>query len=247
MPSKDLCMTCHEEIDREPGRPREATVEWFTEWSSFTKQSEEIRFSHEAHAKTDCRACHAAIPGTRMSMAECVSCHAKDDCATCHEEIRRDRPPPSHVRLWSELHGACSRKADADCSLCHSNDACIACHQTKMPRDHDNFWRVRGHGVAAQIDRERCRTCHQSDACIACHEETSPRSHVGDWGNRHCFGCHVPLRSSESCFVCHRTTPGHDLAPPKPAWHTPSMDCRSCHATTLRHPDNGDDCNACHR
>jgi predicted CxxxxCH...CXXCH cytochrome family protein len=75
-------------------------------------------------------------------------------------------------------------------------------------------------------------------------------SHTAGWDcprNRHCNGCHVPLQTSGSCFVCHKSTPGHDAAPSMPAWHNPGFNCRSCHAASLKHPDNGDSCLTCHR
>jgi hypothetical protein len=57
----------------------------------------------------------------------------------------------------------------------------------------------------------------------------------------------VPLQG-DSCFVCHKGTPSHLMAAPKPPNHSPAMDCRSCHGLSepLPHFDNGDDCNTCH-
>ncbi len=271
MPSKELCNSCHEELDREPGRPREKTVAWFLDergeprWSEYTRQSSEIRFSHAAHAakKVDCLACHSGmdkntgiVPSVPQRMDSCVSCHRKDDCSTCHTGTARDRSPANHERGWQKLHGLCARQGRGsatanDCTLCHRSDSCVTCHQTKPPADHTNFWRHAGHGVAAKLDRERCRTCHQSDSCVACHQETAPRNHRGDWNaprNRHCTSCHLPLSTqSGSCITCHKSTPGHDSAPAKPAWHNAAMNCRSCHTISLKHPDNGDNCNSCHQ
>jgi hypothetical protein len=157
--------------------------------------------------------------------------------------------------MWTKLHGECSRSGRVaatanDCSMCHKTDAYTSCHQTQPPADRNNFWRIKAHGLAAGIDRSRCQTCQTTDSCVRCHQSTAPLSHLAGWNaprDSHCAGCHVPLSRSESCAVCHRSTPGHDLAPPKPAWHTPAMLCRTCHAATLKHPDNGDTCNACHR
>jgi hypothetical protein len=137
-----------------------------------------------------------------------------------------------------------------NCSLCHQPQACTVCHQTVLPADHTDFWRLRAHGIAVSLDRSRCTTCHTTDGCNACHLTAAPTSHRAGWNaprNQHCTGCHLPLQTSGGCAVCHRTTPGHASAPPKPAWHTPNMICTSCHAATMKHPDNGDNCNACHR
>jgi hypothetical protein len=275
MPTKAFCMTCHEDLDQDPAKPLEKKVAWFLDeagaplWSAFTKQSSEVRFSHKDHGtkKMECTACHAGIdkdtglvPGMLQRMDSCTSCHAaqapaKNDCATCHTRINRETPPPSHSQLWGKLHGACSRQGRSaatanDCSMCHEQDSCTTCHQTRPPGDHNHFWRLKSHGIAAAIDRSRCQTCHASDSCDRCHQSTAPRSHTAGWDrprNSHCTGCHLPLGRSGSCSVCHKATPGHDAAPPKPAWHNPAMNCRSCHALSLRHPDNGDNCNACHR
>ena len=49
-------------------------------------------------------------------------------------------------------------------------------------------------------------------------------------------------------MVCHKDTRSHALAAPKPAWHTPAMNCRQCHGVSqpLPHVDKGDNCNLCH-
>jgi hypothetical protein len=268
-------MSCHDDLDKDPGKTLEKKVAWFLDsrgnpaWSDFTRQPAGINFAHGPHtqAKVACTECHLAIdkntglqPGWFQRMNSCMECHAaraisKTDCWTCHSSIDRMTPPANHRQLWTKLHGAASRDGERiatanQCALCHRNDACITCHSTRPPEDHTDFWRIKAHGLAVQIDRSRCQTCHSSDFCVRCHQQMSPSSHVAGWNaprDRHCTSCHLPLGSSGGCAVCHRSAPGHDLAPPKPVWHTPAMVCRSCHGVTLKHPDNGDNCNACHR
>lgn len=272
MPTKDSCMVCHEDIDKEPLRAKEKTVAWFLDdtgqpvWSSFTGQSDEIRFAHTNH-KQACTVCHAGIdkdtglvPSRPQRMDSCMSCHqreapTKNDCATCHTRIDRDVAPPSHAMGWTQRHGMCARAGAGsatanDCAMCHGKDSCSSCHSTQAPGDHNGVWRFRAHGLAASLDRTRCATCHASDYCVRCHSESSPRSHIAGWDaprNRHCMGCHEPLRENNSCVVCHSSTPGHGSAAPKPSWHTAAMNCRSCHAQSMKHFDNGDNCNACHK
>ncbi len=273
MPAKDVCYGCHADIDKEPGKKLEQTVAWFLDgqgnpaWSAFTRQTSEIKFSHGAH-KAACIVCHQGIDkdtgltpeGKFQRMESCVACHAarastKNDCATCHEQLDRSRAPVSHANGWKALHGVCSKSGRSastanDCAMCHHKNECQSCHVNEAPSDHTNFWRMRGHGAAAGMSRERCETCHASDACVRCHQESAPRSHASGWTGpsaRHCNGCHVPLQASKSCFVCHKETPGHASAPAKPSWHNPAMNCRSCHAQSLTHPDNGDNCNSCHQ
>ena len=277
MPSKATCMECHESLDKAQGVPPEKTVAQFLDaqgepvWSRFTKQSEEIRFSHSRHAadKVDCLACHAGLDkdtglrpaGMLQRMSSCVACHEKDakrynECSSCHTQVTIATRPPNHDHDWKKRHGNCSRAGAEvatanDCSMCHQKDACTACHMTEAPENHTQHWRLRGHGIASTVDRSRCQTCHTSDGCDRCHQEAAPLSHTATWDapqNRHCMGCHVPLAvSSGSCFVCHKSAPSHETAPPMPSWHNPGLNCRSCHALTLRHPDNGDSCVACHR
>jgi hypothetical protein len=275
MPSRDFCMNCHEDLDKDPNKPVEKKVAWFLNekgepgWSAFTKQSPEIRFSHATHAAKGvaCVACHEGIDkdtglvsGKVQRMASCTACHAekaaaKTGCATCHTVQNRLVPPRNHGQLWGSLHGSAARLGGAistanACSLCHAGDACTTCHQTRPPADHTEAWRQRPHGIAAGVDRQRCTTCHTSDGCVRCHQETVPASHGPAWGgaaSRHCTGCHLPVQASTGCAVCHRSTPGHDGSPAQPAWHTPGSNCRSCHGASLKHPDNGDRCESCHR
>jgi hypothetical protein len=273
MPSKAFCMNCHEDIDKEKDKPLEKKVAWFLadngepQWAETGHQKEDIKFSHASHAgKTACTACHAGmdkntglLPHGPQRMTECVSCHqqraaAKLDCVSCHSSIDRTHPPENHRQLWTKLHGSCARSGGEistanNCSLCHQQNSCTTCHQTVPPEDHTNFWRLRAHGVASSLDRSRCSTCHTTDACNRCHQISSPVSHSAGWNfprDNHCTSCHLPLQASGSCAVCHRDTHGHLTAPPKPAWHNPAMNCVACHGATLRHPNNGDNCNACH-
>ena len=274
MPSKDFCMMCHEELDKDPKKEVDKKVAWFLDpegkpvWSAFTRQSSEIQFSHAGHskAKVACTQCHVGmdkdtglVPGLLQRMDACTSCHQtqaprSNDCRSCHRSIEPTIPPANHFQMWTKLHGECSRagrtQATAnDCALCHRTDQCITCHQNRAPEDHTNFWRLRAHGIAAAIDRSRCQTCHTTDSCVRCHQSAAPISHTAGWNaprDTHCASCHLPLGQSGSCAVCHFSTPGHALAPPKPPWHLPTMICRTCHALTLKHLDNGDNCNACH-
>ncbi len=274
MPTLETCMDCHEEIDaKKPADKRVAA--WITQpggepaWSDVTDVGNEVIFSHVAHYEdVDCDECHVDIESServtsdlRVDMDACMECHAESDasnaCETCHSEIGLDAPPPNHGRLWSVLHGEIARRRAPesraeDCSLCHTQNTCATCHATQPPRDHSESWRVGGgHGIASSMDRDRCAACHEPDACVRCHETAAPRSHRGSWGsrrNRHCVGCHEPVqaRSNEGCGVCHRGTPSHRLAPPKPADHRPDLECLLCHSP-LPHADNGGNCNRCHR
>lgn len=274
MPDGELCSDCHDpDMDDEGVTARikaygKASGDG-ARWPSPAVRGPsyaDVTFSHAVHVggvDVACTECHpgaeesaAANPGGPMAMAACERCHeergAPSGCATCHERLARDTRPPNHGAGWPLHHGPVSRNPDPgrvqeQCSLCHTQSDCDSCHAQTEPRDHTDAFRVATHGLAAAIDRSRCMACHQSDSCERCHEVSPPRSHRAGWGSprdRHCFACHLPV-SGEGCVVCHKGTPSHEaLSPPQPAWHTPALDCRECHPT---HPDNGQDCNLCHR
>jgi hypothetical protein len=228
---------------------------------------DEVIFSHAGHADGGlaCADCHADVLRSRRSsveqrvdMDECVACHSsrglENDCAVCHEVVDQSWAPANHRSQWGILHGsvACSGSpAAADsCFLCHRESTCAECHRIEEPRSHTNFFRRRGHGQLAAMDRDRCAACHEPDTCDSCHREARPMNHSGAWGgssNVHCYGCHFPLEA-EGCSTCHLGTPSHLSAAPLPADHSPAWDCRQCHGVTtaLPHPDNGDACQACH-
>jgi hypothetical protein len=80
----------------------------------------------------------------------------------CHTSIDRTRPSENHFQLWTKRHGTCAREGAAaatanSCTLCHQPNACTTCHQTVMPEDHNNFWRLKAHGIASGLDRSRCQ------------------------------------------------------------------------------------------
>ena len=276
MPTLETCMDCHEEMEEEA--PPEKKIAQFVDpatkkvkWNHFTRQADEIKFTHKAHAakKVECTSCHGDMtqrertgPDLFLTMDACTTCHAEkkasNECTVCHTEIGKDQAPKNHDRLWMVRHGQIVRRGsargrDEDCSMCHTESTCIGCHRDEKPKDHTNYWRVGpGHGLSAAMDRERCATCHMADSCVACHTSNPPRSHTGGWGaprTRHCLGCHQqPGDSLEGggCFACHQGTPSHQLAPPKPRGHRPDWECLLCH-TKLKHAVNEQSCNSCHR
>lgn len=276
LPSAAQCALCHADMDAE--QPPERQVAALFDGGGFRaaragRQSEEILFSHREHAvrAQDCLVCHADVatdegklaergPALRMSMETCLACHASSpapdeaECASCHAELRAERAPPSHDASWQRFHGSFVRGPSAErsdrCTLCHQPSQCLTCHAVMEPQDHNNYFRRRGHGLTASMDRESCATCHDADSCERCHSETQPSSHTGSWGgslSRHCVQCHEPLQRS-SCGVCHADTSSHGLATPLPPDHTLGMNCRQCHGNgqPLPHVDNGQSCTECH-
>ena len=271
MPAADSCAVCHDELDAE--RPPERHVATLFDEQGFraahaSALGDEVVFDHLAHVSAvgDCSACHRGIESSELvdahvavDMAACERCHVAraqpDECATCHREVARTWAPPSHAFDWKKLHGRACRRNDPkpidDCALCHEPSSCEHCHRVEQPASHDEFFRQRGHAVLSRVDRAACATCHEPAICDRCHADVLPLSHrnpsFGATRDTHCLTCHFPL-DAEGCVTCHRATPSHASGPPKPSWHTPAMDCRSCHGASLplSHVDNGSNCNLCH-
>ncbi|MBI4238392.1 MAG: hypothetical protein HY696_08250 [Deltaproteobacteria bacterium] len=184
---------------------------------------------------------------------------AKDQaCSECHDDGRsRATRPQGHDSAWEKDHGNWIRqsglKTDSTCLVCHNESHCSTCHQQEAPRDHTEWWRVKGHAVTSVLDRTRCFSCHRgADFCQRCHANTAPITHTAAWGsssNQHCLNCHWPLSSAgaQNCAVCHASAPSHATAPTRPlnALHGANANCRQCH-TPLRHADNGQQCTTCH-
>jgi len=142
--------------------------------------------------------------------------------------------PATHKGNWAQNHGMDAQfevgKADSVCLTCHEKNDCIACHTMRLPKDHNNFWRTRGHGLTADINRERCLICHRQDYCIRCHNETAPRSHTGAWRARHCTWCHFASanKPADGCGVCHKIAPHSTRPTPHPPIG-PGTNCAACH------------------
>jgi hypothetical protein len=271
MPVLAQCMLCHEEIDSE--KPPGKQIATLFDGKSYRARrlsalSDEVVFSHPDHALDEelCGSCHEGIYESdrvddrmAVTMDECSRCHARlsipNECSTCHSEIGLDGPPSTHGQFWDRAHGLVFRSGSTAtanrCDLCHKEQDCTACHLNEPPENHDNYWRLRGHGLTARMDRASCYTCHREDSCQACHSETQPQNHMGMWGsarNTHCLSCHVSSRDG-GCFVCHTGTPSHASAAPQPPDHVPGMNCLQCHGISapLPHVQKGEDCTICHQ
>lgn len=271
MPWIDTCLFCHEELDEaQPVQRRIATL--FDAEDRFlarrwSRLDDELVFDHLQHVEggLDCADCHAGIEqnvrldaSIGVSMTECMDCHdvlgVANDCRTCHTVYDQDVAPETHGSAWERLHGQAARFPTGamidTCSNCHTESSCTQCHLEQKPTSHNAHWRLRGHSISARLDRGSCAACHEPQSCDRCHAETLPLSHTGTFASTqstHCLGCHFPLQSN-GCVTCHKGTPSHFLAPPKPAWHNPAMNCRQCHGRglPLSHVDKGDNCNICH-
>ncbi len=271
MPTFRHCLACHGEDESRAPYPYETEIQKQDPSQTFLPRvvSTDLKFSHAVHSARDvpCAACHGALlaDSTRWHLKDnrpeaCQDCHRQHDvaadCSVCHLEIRTTTKPPSHHSdIFLRTHGrdieiARSRGHQEGCGICHAQSSCDACHQIMKPQSHTEFFRGRGHGLEAGLNRTQCTPCHQENFCVRCHQEVEPRSHVGGFGgaqSRHCLSCHEPLEST-GCRVCHASTLSHQLATPiPPPPHQPATsDCRRCHLRPP-HADNGSDCTLCHK
>ena len=172
MPSAAQCQLCHAELDvgKEPDEQALAVLAAgaarIDPWDGG-----DVIFAHLPHvtAEMECSSCHPGIESServqadeRLSMDECMQCHAQrgtaNECATCHVEIRAEIAPQSHEFNWLKSHGQAARahgeQRNDRCTMCHKENECITCHTQELPENHTNFWRLRGHGVAASMDRD---------------------------------------------------------------------------------------------
>lgn len=271
LPEPGLCLLCHKEMDAEKPQERRIHVLFENDVYKATHASRlatEVIFDHASHVRrdADCASCHVGIVSNErltssdaISMEDCMECHASyqadQSCSVCHTEIDQAWQPKGHEHEWTRAHGLVVRaNVDIDaqrCTLCHTQSTCIECHQSEMPINHDNTWRLRGHGFVAALDRQNCATCHRDDYCFRCHQEVRPISHNGTYGsprNTHCAGCHFPI-TGEGCVTCHKSAPSHQMATPLPLDHNTAMNCRQCHGAgvPLLHFDDGSSCILCHR
>lgn len=271
MPVRAQCMLCHEDIDSE--KPPERRIETMFDGDAYRARRlsalpDEVIFSHAAHALDEslCGSCHEGIEESdrldervAVTMDECSRCHENlgvaNECSTCHSRLGEDFPPSTHEWNWQRTHGLVFRAGSTltanRCDLCHLEQDCNSCHFSIAPENHTNYWRRRGHGITARMDRQNCYACHRTDSCDACHREMPPQNHSGAWGSptdRHCLSCHISSTDG-GCFVCHTGTPSHMLAAPQPPDHSPGMNCLQCHGISapLPHVHKGEDCTICHR
>jgi hypothetical protein len=268
MPTYNVCFACHGGTEKRDFYPYELELQKHSPEVAFEARPRfhDLRFSHAVHFERNvpCADCHRELddPETRVTSVDfCAGCHREEgvgsNCAICHEETRKTTRPPSHEGpAWMRIHGRSVAQGlglahPENCNLCHSKGYCDNCHHVEKPRDHTEFFRQRGHGIRAGIERERCMACHEENFCVRCHRDTKPRDHfTAVWGGRisnHCLRCHEPLGESR-CSVCHRGTPSHLEATPIPPPPHPSAasNCYTCHLRPP-HADNGEPCTFCHR
>ncbi len=206
IPDQKSCTECHDD-----GKEESVTG------NAPFQESYPFTFSHTAHTIQECQTCHiiseTGLPAT-PSYTECSMCHKainkKMTCSQCHTSVVTI--PLNHNGPWNRTHG---KRTDfgndvqghgKDCRICHGSSACQSCHRDNKPSSHTGFFRVRGHGLKADIEKESCSVCHQEASCVRCHRETRPLNHKGTWRTTH--GLAIPggvSGASGKCSLCHST------------------------------------------
>ena len=223
-----VCSLCHEIGDRADPDARCALCHSRTDYvvGGLPRPTyADLRFSHEPHLKANvpCLTCHKKQDQAREyeqiqfpKMTECVSCHARRnaprECQACHKYWRTYVVPDSHNDHWLFQHGQFAREQfEEKCENCHhEKNFCQDCHAADPPPSHTLFFKNRGHGSIARVNRESCEACHQQDACLECHNpETGvrPASHLPGYASPpylHCVQCHFPAGEVNGCRACHK-------------------------------------------
>lgn len=234
MPDMFSCTTCHELEDEEVFgdcmKCHEQNDVTMTEDSvayhgDFLKQFlpegyQDLQYDHASYpvdGQEGCLECHGHvtesmgstaknIPSMQTSMAVHDELGYSNECSVCHMELNEFTPPASHDSHWPETHGRMMDFQDRDeCLWCHQEETCFTCHSVQKPRNHNNLFRRKTHGILASFDRGRCLVCHRNDECMVCHQASADPVPPAPY--------HTP---DASCLSCHSR--GAAMGPaPRPA------------------------------
>jgi hypothetical protein len=256
------CTDCHRDPHR--GAMKQVCTDCHTtaDWNRLLNRSSfERTFNHTttkfalngAHARADCRACHAVGVSRRPDLVLKVPAAERSalyprpearECVSCHTDYHRDVFARSPV--------------GPRCTSCHT-EAAWTPTTFDLTRHNEVTWRLTGGHLAVP-----CAGCHRatggargppqfrlaSRECVACHVMDDP--HAGQFGARACDPCHgtgtfrvtafdhartrYPLDGRHrgvSCAGCHAT-----VTPPggKPVIRYRPLEfatCRACHAQPM--------------
>jgi len=204
-PDPELCLDCHDDL--------------LEEELNVPLEKEQIRvftFSHSSHELLECEECHTLKGDIDMKIPEnrdCEFCHRDSEirlsCKNCH--AGHFFVPSYHNSVWAERHTrGYGYETEAEhayqCEICHRQDFCKSCHNSTQPKSHTSFFRVRGHGINAEMNRESCGVCHIESFCVRCHNETKPVSHIGVWEQKiHGFAIiNSWPQGIGRCGLCHK-------------------------------------------
>lgn len=182
----------------------------------------------EAHARTDCYACHTAVVAKQKLAKDCAGCHRSEDphggklkggCDQCHGQTSWTADIAfDHDLIKFPLLGL------------HRVVSCAECHTT----------------LAFERTPLACVDCHSHDdehkgglgkKCESCHSPNGWQLWVFD----HAKEAHFPLIGAHAklqCAACHRESPGTKKM---------AQQCGACHHKDDRHLGQyGAQCDRCH-
>jgi hypothetical protein len=183
------------------------------------EQRDELKLSHERHAKVECQLCHGRVlaatslyDSARPTEEDCMYCHEEqresEDCAWCHTDVRyakeaaaARRSRAKHVRI---NHAAHVERIGGNCHRCHGPlsepetrpapaplmEKCLGCHE--HDRDYASANCQRCH---LELDRDIVGFSHGVDFVVGHRVTARSRADV-------CASCH----DQTFCADCHAKT-----------------------------------------
>ena len=182
-----------------------------------------------AHAKVECRDCHAVGKKYRAAPDTCNGCHRKDDkhrgslgpqCLDCHTQVTWKEARFDHAKTRFALTG---KHADTACKGCHTDSlykdtplTCVGCHR-KDDRQH--------HGRLGS----KCESCHTAkswkDVGSFAHDRDAHFALRGKHFTAKCETCHKSptglVKTPTTCIGCHQADDKHNA--------TLGTACADCH------------------
>ncbi|MBF0451911.1 MAG: cytochrome c3 family protein [Candidatus Magnetomorum sp.] len=178
--------------------------------SSQSVPSNEPIFPHTVHEEEmSCRDCHTMYSQNKNNHFPDI-----EKCRECHDDMDEDGVQKNCTGDQFKEFSHLMHKRFS-CQNCHNTAStplpsfpasmdCKKCHKRQKPTWHTGFFRLRGHGIRAEMHAQKCTNCHQSTFCVRCHQSTRPLNHRGNWPSLH--GRTIPggYGGNDKCATCHK-------------------------------------------
>ncbi|MHC4956355.1 MAG: hypothetical protein ACYTGZ_21140 [Planctomycetota bacterium] len=244
---QESCEACHEDVHRGQFEARCTDCHEETRFlpSRYGREQHTTFVLRGAHAKTECRACHAEVEETRKFVGTART------CAACHDDPHKGQFEPK-----GKEHG---------CDRCHDEQRFIPARYPMA--EHTGFPLTGAHGAVAcnschtvvqgtrrfKATPRDCASCHadlhggqfepeiKKHGCEQCHTTASFRIRPFDHGKRTSY----PLEGKHGEAACARC---HKLSgkPPVRVYRETPRSCASCHRDEHRGQFADRSCQKCH-
>jgi len=227
----DLCLLCHEDIDKDIARQR-----------GFHGAIPNI-------STTDCKHCHTEHKGRDVDIVRLdpdtfdhdltefplLGSHIKTACVDCHETGKKYRDAPSQCVDCHKADEPHKGRLGKKCGACHDESDW---REAQFDHDETDF------PLLGKHEEIRCNLCHVNEryedtpaTCISCHSLNDV--HLGSRGDK-CESCHTPADWKETEF-------DHDETNfPLEGKHR-KVRCDACHSGDFKDDTEGTICFDCHR